>query len=161
MTGERTAIPGVAPAVEQRRTSLLAWIAAGTGESAPVAETTDACTPLRRTIADEPPDVVPSLSAPSAARSATLSLRNPPASQADAGPEDTATDLPAMARAAPTPAENSASGSSSADGATSPALTDAAGARTHAPTGERILRLARAVALILLGTSALAWWYLG
>jgi hypothetical protein len=165
-TGERTLVAGIPPEVEQRRTSLLAWIAANADAPASSAAVSP-CTPLRGSIADEPPDALPALArAPSSSRGNARITRTPPAPAFPLGdPDDTATQMPDTGvPPAPSAAEGPFAAETTAT-ASEPVATTT-GSRARPPgawqgTSDRVLNVARGLALVLLVGSALAWWYLG
>lgn len=137
LTGERTGTPTDEAGAEAQRTALLAWIASSLGAGPPPVATGASPAALRTRIADEPPDLLPSLGAPPGPRTSGRVLRPPPPSPRPATPEldDTATQ---------------------ADGLPS------AGRATEATEGflpaERLVRLAPFVAGAMLVVSAVAWW---
>lgn len=112
VTGERTGSEGGGGGArpEQRRTAVLAWIAADADDhGAPLSGAP--CEPLKRLLADEPPDPLPALDAGPAPDAPAPEAPAPdaPAPEAPAPrewtePEDTATQIegvPAMAPSAP------------------------------------------------------------
>ncbi len=137
LTGERTGTPTDEAGAEAQRTALLAWIASSLGAGAPPRDEGPAPAALRLRIADEPPDLLPSLSAPSSTRAGGRVLRPPPPSPGPASAEldDTATQVNPLAPAGPS---------------------------TEHTEGwlpaERLVRFAPFVAGGMLVLSALAWW---
>lgn len=149
LTGERTGATTEEAGVETRRTAVLAWIAASLDEPVELPLSGPPPAALRTRIADEPPDLLPSLAQAPALRGGRV-LRAPPVAPPLGGPErdDTVTQVDLLV----------------------PALADD-GERTGGTTtgqnplgwldAERVVRLAIGVALALLAGSALAWWWFG
>jgi hypothetical protein len=137
LTGERTGGHTDEAGGDAQRTALLAWIAVTLGEGGPPAALGPAPAALRGRIADEPPDLLPSLGAPPSPRSTGRVLRPPPAAPRPLVPDldDTATQVDALAPAGPS---------------------------TEHTEGwlpaEKLVRIAPFVAGGLLVLSALAWW---
>jgi hypothetical protein len=99
VTGERTAGPpggADAPQGDQRRTAVLAWIAAHTHPEPSTPAATGPCEPLKRLIADEPLDPLPALDGVPRPRAR-------PAPQEPLAPEreDTATQIQGFEAALP------------------------------------------------------------
>lgn len=154
LTGERTGVSTEEAGAEQQRTAVLAWIAASLGEPNRLPEVGAPCAALRTRIADEPPDLLPSLGFGAVVRDARV-LRAPPAPPpAPPGPgasftDDTVTQVDLLP---PRPEDP---------------RTGVTGATTTGHTGntrfgwlpsERIVRVALLVSAVLLGLSAYAWW---
>lgn len=167
MIGEKTSVtPEEAQASEPERT-LLAWIADSGGLLAHAPESGVPCRPLRQRIADEPPDLLPALGAPALLhRAGSKVLRPPPtAPSRSTEPDDTNTQIRPMPRPPGSPPRdddpptNEGSPSGDRDTATEHTQTGQTGAFVVA--SDRVLRLARWLALVLLSLSAAAWWLLG
>jgi hypothetical protein len=137
LTGERTGTPTHEAGADQQRTALLAWIAASLGEGGPPQAEGPPPAALRLRIADEPPDLLPSLSSPPQPRASGRVLRPPPTPPPSLVPEseDTVTQVGPLASAGP-PTEHT---------------------EGWLPA-ERLVRLAPPVAALLLVLSAVAWW---
>lgn len=148
LTGERTGVATEEAGAEQQRTAVLAWIAASLGEPHPLEAQGPPCTALRARIADEPPDLLPSLSTLSAPRDGRV-LRPPPPTQPQlqADGDDTVTQVDLLVPAASGAPETTGSGAATTTGGVSRWLT-----------AERVIRVAPWVALALLAISAGAWW---
>ncbi len=146
LTGERTGASTEEAGVETQRTAVLAWIAASLGEPHALPASAPPSAALRTRIADEAPDLLPSLAAPPTAKGGRV-LRTPPAAPLATTPErdDTETRVDLLPPAGPP--------------------TDAGGATTTGThtlrwlTAERMVWVGFAVAACLLAGSALAWWW--
>lgn len=146
LTGERTGATTEEGGVEQQRTAVLAWIAASLGDAVELPLAGPAPASLRTRIADEPPDLLPSLAAAPVLRGARV-LRAPPlAPPAGIERDDTVTQVDLLVPGVP--------------GEPEPTAGTTTG---HHPAGwlsvERVVRLGVIVALLLLAGSALAWWW--
>lgn len=164
MIGEKTSVTlQEAQASEPERT-LLAWIAASGALLANAPESGVPCLPLRQRIADEPPDLLPALGAPALLhRGGSKVLRPPPtAPSRSAEPDDTNTQIRPMPRppgslpAETDPPTNEGTPAGDRDTNTEHTQTGA-----FVVASDRVLRLARWLALLLLSMSAAAWWFLG
>lgn len=140
-TGEHTADVAYAPERpgEQRRTAVLAWIAAET--LARNAETGDGapCEPLKRLIADEPLDPLPALDGvPLQARAAPRAAREPRALAPER--EDTATQIESfegrVARRGEARGDTLGGGAAGGSGAAGAAAPDGRAARAEAAVPE-------------------------
>lgn len=165
MVGEKTSVATdeVAPSEPER--TLLAWISESAALLANAPESGVPCRPLRQRIADEPPDLLPALGAPALLhRAGSKVLRPPPTAPSRSNePDDTNTQIRPMPR--PT---NGASAREDDPPTNERSTTgDRDTGTDHTQTGsfvvasDRVLRLARWLALGLLSVSAAAWWFLG
>ena len=144
LTGERTGVSTEDAGAEQQRTAVLTWIAASLGHPHDLGAEGPPCTAMRACIADEPPDLLPSLSTLAAPRGG----RVPRVGGGTLTPEreDNATQIDLL------PVVTSAHAETTGTGATT------TGGLARWVTPERVVRLAPWVALALLGLSAGAWW---
>lgn len=144
LTGERTGVSTEDPGAEQQRMAVLTWIAASLGHPHEMAAEGPPCTAMRTCIADEPLDLLPSLSTLAAQRGG----RVPRGGTGTLTPEreDSATQIDLLPLATPANAETTGTGATTTGGI----------ARWVTP--ERVIRLAPWVALALLALSAAAWW---
>ena len=142
LTGERTGASTEEAGVEAQRTAVLAWVAASLGETHGLPDGGAPCVALRARIADEPPDLLPSLgSAPS--RRESRVLRAPP-SHPTHDSDDSITQVDLL----PVPAP----------GADATALTTTGWGALRWLTAESVVRLAPWFAVLVLSASAAAWW---
>jgi hypothetical protein len=133
-TGERTGAFSDEAASDQQRTAVLAWISATLG---PVGSWPDtaACTPLKRLIADTPPDVLPALDAVPLGGGRAVRPLYAPVLRARADDTATAVDVPTN----------------------DSALTDAPSSTTvEAPS---IPRWPLVLAAFFAAAAAVAWWW--
>ncbi len=142
LTGERTGASTEEAGVEAQRTAVLAWIAASLGEGQGLPDRGAPCVALRPRIADEPPDLLPSLGSAPTKRESRV-LRAPP-NHPTREIDDSITQVDLL----PTPL--------SAVEATAMTTTGLGPLRWL--TAERVVRLAPWFAVLVLSASAAAWW---
>ncbi|MSQ00835.1 MAG: hypothetical protein EXR71_02955 [Myxococcales bacterium] len=141
LTGERTGTSTEEAGVETQRTAVLAWIAASLGETHDLPDRGAPCVPLRARIADEPPDLLPSLGSAPTRRESRV-LRAPPHPAAP-DLDDSVTQVDLL----PSPVV----------GADATAMTTTGLGRWGWFTAERVVRLAPWFAVLVLSASAVAW----
>ena len=156
LTGERTGVSSQEAGAEQQRLAVLAWISATLAEPADLPETGPPSATLRTRIADEPPDLLPSLGFVPAPRDARVP--RPPPVAPNLFADDTVTQVDLL-RPAGEPSGNTSPGlgGRSATGATTTGHTTTGGL-TRMLRPERLLRVAPWIAATLLVASALAYW---
>ena len=161
MVGEKTSVTTDESPIREPERALLDWIAGDSLLLANVPEQAEPCRPLRQRIADEPPDLLPSLAAPALLhRASSRVLRAPPSAPARA-PEadDTATQIRPMPRTAtdddPPTNEHTSPGDRDTEN------TQSGQTGSWIVASDEVLRTARWLALALLTLSATAWWFLG
>jgi hypothetical protein len=91
LTGEPTGVANAQPRGEQRRTQILAWIAARPAPAVDATVAADPCAPLKRLVADEPLDPLPALDG--GPRRPHVAPAPPPRAPENTSPEVTAPRL--------------------------------------------------------------------